>query len=51
MHSLPESLIASSPGTQPPEREARDREQHEDLIIQGKIITDLPNHLDIHKSV
>ncbi|KAK4812027.1 LOW QUALITY PROTEIN: hypothetical protein QYF61_025018 [Mycteria americana] len=40
-----------SPGTQPPELEDRDGEQNEAPIIQGEMVSDLPHHLDTHKSM
>jgi len=45
------SKTSCSQGTQPPEQEDRDREQNEAPIIQGKMVTDLLHHLDIHKAV
>ncbi|KAK4831158.1 hypothetical protein QYF61_015628 [Mycteria americana] len=44
------SKTSCSVGTQPPELEARDREQNEAPIIQGEMVTDLLHHLDTHKS-
>ena len=41
-----DSKTSCSLGTQPPELEDRDREQNEDPIIQGEMVSDLLHHLD-----
>ncbi|KAK4828051.1 hypothetical protein QYF61_023089 [Mycteria americana] len=45
------SKTSCSRGTQPPELEDRDGEQNEAPIIQGEMVRDLLQHLDIHKSI
>ncbi|KAK4814395.1 LOW QUALITY PROTEIN: hypothetical protein QYF61_018154 [Mycteria americana] len=43
------SKTSCSPGTQPPEMEDRDGHHNEAPIIQGEMVSNLQDHLDIHK--
>jgi len=49
--SVLSSKTSCSWGTQHPESADRDGQQNEAPIIQGEMVSDLPHHLDTHKSM